>query len=572
MKTHLIICAILLLAAGQARPVDRLELLPSNVHLRLDLPNVDHFADVIADSQIGRFWKDPEIRDFLGHPEITALLPNLDAPEQQREILRKLQTEQLSLLRGEAAFGLNFGGTTDFYFVAGMPEPDYLQVVEIDRRIAELLPEKVTFLREKFQGTEILRTTRTDKNSTNVSWQAWARETLLESSDRVWIEKTIAGLQAGAPRDALSNHLLRLRMDGAWLAEALRKALAPDKPAGDTEAPAVFDQSRLVEALHINELQYVSFTLQGTAEKLESVTRLANNNSRRGIWSILDTNPLPVGLLLPVPAGVVSFSLDRLNLPGFWSELPDAIARLDPNVAGGFQFFLGMLQQTFGIDPENDILRHMETCYLSYGRLEKGRTSNLLCWRLKDPQLLKTTLRRLLTEGGPLRTALGDSLQEDEFLGQQLFTISQNAGDQTAAWSLAVGGGHLLIGNPDMLREFLRALNNPAAGAAFQSSPLFRSLQRHTPPTAFAQSFFNLPVFLREFMTGPNWQTWRQQWEAWRTKPENKDHNWAKFDPARIPEPDKIAGFFGPLISHGRAVDGGVETTIILLPLAPEGW
>ncbi len=565
-----LLAAAMLAAAAPLPAATRLELLPADLSLRLHIPGVSNLCAAIAASPPGRCWNDPAMQEFLGHPNLANWLPHFGADAHQKDEIRHLQKEQFKLIQHDLALGLGHGGSTGIYVAAQCSAANYASARELDERMARLIPEAMTFLREDFQGVEMLRTTLiSDRKTTNTIWQAFLHDTVLESSDRAWVEKSISRLQTQPPHDPAAPYLLQARVAGGWIRSTLEMALTPrPRPtaAGDaaTNTP-LFKPGDLIDALKISELQALSLTISLKDSRLQTALRIHNTRSRQGIWALLDTTPLPADLRLPyVPADALAYGANRLDLAGFWNALPAMLTQLNPALGASQQFFQGMLQQTFGVELNSDVFRHLESAYASCSRMEGAQSRTLLYWQIKNPADVAATLGRLLGDAAPLRMQLGDNFQVAEFRGHPLYTFTPAGAGGSNAWSLAVAGQYLALGDDAMLRAALRALGGKAgAGTEFYQSAAYQELLRQKPANACAYGALDLARGIREYLSGPEWRQMRQRWAKWRAQQSAGAQKWAGPDFDRMPPPEKIASFFGPLLSYSAATDDGLESITV---------
>ncbi len=556
------------LAALALPAAARLELLPGDSAIQLHAPNISNLCAALAASPPGRCWRDPAIQEFLGHPDPARWLPHRDAPAPAREEVRHLQREQMQLLQGEAALGLTQGTIPGICLAAQLAAPQYARLQELDQRINRLLPEAMALVRENFQGVELLRATRVSaRHATNITWQALVNDTFLYSNDRAWMEKSISRLQARPPSGAAAAYLLHARVSGDGIRALIEKALAPrprrPAAAAATNTPPLFQPGDLINALKISELQEVTFSIAEQDRQLRTAVRIQNRGCRQGIWTLLDPAPLPADWRLPyIPADAFAYSANRLNLAAFWEALPGMLSQINPALAASQMMFQGMLQQSFGVDLSNDVIRHLESGYATCSRMEGGESRMLLYWQLKQPAEAAAALGRLLADAAPLRMQLGERLQAADFRGRPLYTITPAAAGSNA-WSLAVAGQFLVCGDDAMVRAALRAADAPGAAAEFYGSAGYQALLRLKPTQACSYEMLNLAAAIRAYLAGPQWREIRRHCEQWNAKKQVRSGACAMLNFDRMPPADKIAAFFGPLLSYSAATADGWESVTV---------
>ncbi len=565
---HLPPLAAALLTALALPAAARLELLPEDSAIRLHIPSVSNLCAALESSPPGRCWRDPAMQEFLGHPDPARWLPHHGAPAHLRDEIRHLQKESLLLLQEDLAIGLAPGPDAELYIAAQLSEPQYARIQELDRHIARLIPESITFVREEFQGVELLRATLVspDKN-TNTSWQAFVSNTYLDSTDRGWVEKSISRLQARPPAAAAAPYLLQGRADGGWLCALLEKAITPRPPRktdnAATNAPPLFKPGDLIRALKISELQEVSFDVSAQDGRLRTALRINNRGCRQGIWTLLDPAPLPADWRLPyIPADAFAYNANRMNLAGLWEALPGMLNQISPALSASRQFFEAMLQQTFGIDLHNDLLRHLDTGYAACSRMRDGSSRELMYWQVKHPAEAAAALARLLADAAPLRMHLGENFQASEFRGRPIYTFARPAAGSNA-WSLAVAGQYLVGGDDAMVRAALRAADAPGSPAGFYDSAAYQALLRFKPAAACSYESLDLGAAIRGHLAGARWRQIRQYLEQLNAKHKTLSGQSAGINFDRMPPADKIAAFFGPLLSYSAATADGWESVTV---------
>ena len=191
--SHLLPMAAAALTAFTLSAATRAELLPGDTALRLHTANVSNLCAALVDTPLGRCLRDPEVKEFLGNPELNCLLPQCGGAPQSQTELQRLRGEQLKLLQGEVVLGLMQGTPVKFCLAAQLTKPQYAQFKEIDEKIHRTLPEAAKFVREDFQGLEILRADNISAGQpTKTTWQTLVNDTFLFSNDRAWLEKALS--------------------------------------------------------------------------------------------------------------------------------------------------------------------------------------------------------------------------------------------------------------------------------------------------------------------------------------------------------------------------------------------
>ncbi len=560
--------AAILMTALALPAAARRELLPEDSAIRLHIPSVSNLCAALESSPPGRCWRDQAMQDFLGHPDPARWLPHHGAPAHLRDEIRHLQQESLRLLQEDLAIGLMPGPASGLCIAAQLSEPQYSRMQELDRRISQLLPESITFVRESFQGVELLRTTLVSPGkTTNTTWQAFVKNTYLDSADRAWVEKSISRLQARPPAGAAAPYLLQGRADGAWLCALLEKAITPRPPRttgnAATNAPPLFKPGDLIKALKISELQEISFDISAQEGRLRTALRVNNRSCRQGVWTLLDPAPLPADWRLPhIPADVFSYNANRMNLAALWAALPEMLNQINPTLSASRQFFELMLQQTFGLDLPNDVLRHLDTGYASCSRMRDGNSRTLMYWQVKQPAEAAAAMARLLADGAPLRAQLGENFQASEFRGRPIYTFAHPAAGSNT-WSLAMVGQYLALGDDPMVRAALRAADTPGSGADFYESAAYKDLLRLKPASACSYELLDLGAAIRGYLTGAQWRQIRRYLEQLNAKHQTRSGQASGVNFDRLPPAEKIAAFFGPLLSYSAATPDGWESVTV---------
>ncbi|MGI6087117.1 MAG: hypothetical protein ACOYCD_04090 [Kiritimatiellia bacterium] len=563
--SHLLPMAAAALTAFTLSAATRAELLPGDTALRLHTANVSNLCAALVDTPLGRCLRDPEVKEFLGNPELNCLLPQCGGAPQSQTELQRLRGEQLKLLQGEVVLGLMQGTPVKFCLAAQLTKPQYAQFKEIDEKIHRTLPEAAKFVREDFQGLEILRADNISAGQpTKTTWQTLVNDTFLFSNDRAWLEKSVIQLQTKPPANAAADYLMHVSVSGRGICALIEKAF--ELQPATTNTPQLVRAGDLINALKLSELREATLTLAKQNHRLRTVTRINNGRCRQGIWALTDTTPLPTDWRLPyLPADAYTYTANRLNLAAFWDALPGMLGQINPTLAASQMMFQSMLQ-AFGVNVTEDIIRRLESGYATFSRMEGSDSHSLLYWQLKQPAEAATTLDRLLADGSPLRMQLGERLKAAKFRGYNIYTITPETGISNA-WSLATAGQFLVCGNDTMLRAALRATDTKGAVGGFYNTAAYKELLRLKPAQACSYEILDPVPIIRAYLTESKWREFRQHCEKLNEKKQGCGQlpNFG-----RVPPTEKIASFFGPLLSYSVATPDGWESVTTCLKTAFE--
>ena len=343
-------------------------------------------------------------------------------------------------------------------------------------------------------------------------------------------------------------------MSGRGICSLIEKAF--ELQPTTTNTPQLVRAGDLINALKLSELREATLTLTKQNNRLRTVTRINNGRCRQGIWALTDTTPLPTDWRLPyLPADAYTYTANRLNLAAFWDALPGMLGQINPTLAASQMMFQSMLQ-AFGVNVTEDIIRRLESGYATFSRMEGSDSHTLLYWQLKQPAEAATTLDRLLADGSPLRMQLGERLRTTKFRGYNIYTITPSTGASNA-WSLATAGQFLVCGNDTMLRAALRATDTTGAAAGFYKTAAYQELLRSKPAQACSYEILDPVPIIRAYLTESKWRQFLQHREQLNAK---KQGCGQLPNLGRVPPTEKIASFFGPLLSYGVATPDGWES------------
>lgn len=279
----------------------------------------------------------------------------------------------------------------------------------------------------------------------------------------------------------------------------------------------------------------------------------------KGLFTMLDMTPVEMPSVGFIPETITQLEVGRVNLPHIWKEIPVMLDAVLPELKPQFDSILSSVRQQIGIDLEQDLIAHLGTRYLGFTTLENEVLLSVLAIELSDSQSFRQTLARIMSSPA-VQPDIDLVLDTVDFLDHTLY-VSKNP-DPAEAFAFAVSGNYLLYGEPDSVRQVIRAESSPnAANNRFEQTELVQQLRRFVPTGAFGFSAIdwrkNMAFLVRQVQQPENHRLLLEEWAmsgAPIPPPE--------FD--KLPPADYLASFFNMSYQYVERTSRGLHHHLVL--------
>jgi hypothetical protein len=489
--------------------------------------------------------------------------------EDSSEEVRHIYLEEIKMLQGEIALGVNMS-STNFMLAAAISEEDYKRSIKMDRRLIELEAEKISIQKQRYQGVDIYGHIQEGKDDN--TWQAYIDNTLLMSSNEEWVKKSIAAIKKShiteqkGPAPSISAFVNVATLIDMVIKEAdasMAKA-KQNNPAAQPPKPVV-SPAKIFEATGLTAIKNVSVSILFYKDRIVSESNLGIKFPLKGIFNILDLTASPTSLRVPyAPDNVLAYEVSRINLLNFWQQIPKIAGEVaPPEVASQIQTGIFSISAMLGIDPGRDIFANLDTQLITVSVDSQPEPQGIYLMRLKNEIALQATLEKLFSESGLIRIKLGENFKEDTFRDAKLYQIKipSKVPDQKSPTTIAISaaGGYLAIGPDQLVRQYLLAVDsgNPA-NQAFYKSRLFADLRKNTPANAVAYSAMDIGKYIKSVLgmvlDNPALKM------TMANKGDDKNNPFPNFDANKLPSAEYISKFFGHTFGYVVPVANGIKS------------
>ncbi len=526
--------------------LERTELLPPDAQAYIRITNTTNFWARLKVSPLGKLWADQQFQDFLGNPDAETWQELFFDGDSEAE--DNVFVEQLKMLSGEVILAFDTQND-DPYVVAAMSEADFERSLDLDENLAGLMQDSFDIVRSTFQDVEIIQHIEyPGEAKESSSWQAFVNNTLVLGYTREWVEQCIVTLKKETIKEPEGHPKLNLNIP---LAKLIRHSIE-SKKTGTQE-------SALLKALGLLDIERLTMALELKETEMVMDNVLSISDLERGLFTILDVQPSELPTVTFIPENISAIEVGRVNLLRFWREIPNVLSAAQPGMKPQFDMLLAMIQQQAGINIELDLLANIGTRYVSFGIAENTRQQSVVAVDLKDGIAFRNGLETALAAPA-MQPYVANGLDIQDFLDHTIYV--QKSNPSTDPKGLAISGDHLLYGDPEGLRQVIRAKTSDAAtNQAFERSELVKGLRKHVPARAFAYSAVdwkkNIDVLMGELSKPKNRTLIEQQWARSGSALPPPDFN-------KLPPPDHIASFFSMSYQYVEASIDGLHQRFIL--------
>jgi hypothetical protein len=577
-------------------------------HIVFRISNGAALLEAIKDSPYGKLWNSPEMKPFLNnqsleHALIKSMFLNQVKPAAMDEAL-ELNRKILSMLKGEVIVGFELEKSgqykhqdkdTEFFVLAEMDEADYKKIQELIQLESKVIGEKTISHRHTFQEVELIQNITIDTKDDvdedadadadidgdidgddkgeKSDWMAFYGNTFINASSRQWVEQCIVRLKKELPQKPTGPPTFQI-----WLPDGFINHLVKAKQENEEQR----DSAAIFRALGLDMVGKVSFEWRMSPLCSEISLHIQNKGGKRGLWTVLNKDPVPRSLFLGyVPEDVLSYQVISLNIHAFWQEIPFMLDTFGPEASAQFRMGLTAASQMLQVDIERDIVANLDTVLISYSQLEGIQDESLYAWQLRNSMAMEKTLGKLFAEGAWLRRMMKDNferldLQEHivysfkipQYQGPLNETSSNNLPViKPVSYGITIVDGDLVFGRLNLIRSFIHGSRDNKTGQKFYQSPLFTQMIQRVPDNAVGYGFSDVTQwikpavnFFKTFGQEAQNQPLSDEDTETKSKGEKKPGKPPKPDPFddffknlkydRLPPPEFLRSFFGPWMSY----------------------
>ncbi|MEI6893010.1 MAG: hypothetical protein V5783_12705 [Pontiella sp.] len=523
-----------------ALALQRTDLLPPQGRSYVRISNTENFIADLQKSSLGKLWADPQFQDFIGNPdqEIWNSFFFEGASKEEDELF----VEQMKLLTGEVVLAFDIENE-NIYIIADMSEEDFQHSLKLDEKLQHITEDPFDLMKSSFQGVEMIQHIDNPGSGLEISsWQAHVDQTFVFGYTREWVEQCIIRLKNNAIEEPTGYPAVTVNLPV--------KALMLESFEAEDHA--------LFEALGLLGIENFSCNIELRDSEIIVDNHLIIEDLRRGLFSVLNTEPSELPTVTFIPENIASLEVGRIDLLRLWKEIPVILSQYDPAAKSQFNIIAGMIRQQTGIDFEHDLLANLGTKYIAFSTDGEKQTS-IIAVELNDGTAFKYSLESALSTPA-MQPYVASGLEISEFLDHVIYTL-KNA-DPSHAVGIAVTADYLFYGEPEGLRQVLRSISNEAAAnMAFEHTELVQGLRKEVPRAAFGFGAIdwkkNMDAVLSELsqpeyrmLIGKNWAI--------------SGVDFPPLDFSKLPPADHISSFFNVSYQYIEANNNGLHQKIIL--------
>lgn len=633
MKNRIFAAVVLLfivILPWQLQALERLDLLESEPFI-IKISNVPEFFKALEQSAPGKLWNSNEMKPFLNNQSLgdalkASYLESVHKGKTNEKQLSHLMWEEMKMLKGEFVLGVapGKGGGVRLSIVAAIGKEDFERSLEIDDRMAELDESEGEAIIKEFQGVRLVRRDYKHEDGSTTSWSTFYNGTLINGSDREWVEQCILKLKKEAVTEPSGSPSLHLRGTAALL----KNFLFPERPApslpghleegnpgngGGEEgtpppqaeaapapsAPEGPKPDAVLKALGLDKLDYISLDFILNPKNLEfvfNVKQVPSPDPSKGLWALLvpETGGASPDIRLPyVPEDIYTYQVIPLNFGALWKEVPEILTTLNPQNAMQFQASINMFASMYQVDVGRDIFGNLGNHVITFNRMEGITKQDIYAFRLRDPLAMEKVLAKLLGEGSMVKAQFQDNLELHDLGGYKLYSIKipqfqqlpqapRQPGAETAPpdltykyFSFTVVDGFFAAGDDKLVRGLIQGASGKKANGPvrFYKNPLYAEAIRNMPEGAVGLSMTDISRYLKpllEIFKNTNPARAFEAPGAPPAKGESADPLDAlarNFRYDLMPSAEFLSSFFGTGISYTHQEKGSMVTrTIVRYP------
>ena len=472
---------LLLVLAGLplfTNALERVELVPNETVVQIRFANISAFKQGIEKSAFCRLWKDAQVREFLGCAPKATIWDLV--MKSQNDAVRELMVEEINMISGEVVLGLDVDKKSALV-ITTMTEEDFKKSQLIDEKITKAKGQTISIIKSTFQGVEIIQQVQEGEKPT---FQTWVNGSFLISDNKEWVERAIMQLKKEPAKEPASEPTFEITVS---IGKMLKK---------DTTLSSETDK-KIFKALGFGGIQDLSLKLEAKETEMVLNVQLDVSDLKKGIFTLIDPQPLPLPKVPFIPKNLYSFNVERINIPGFWKELPNILNEVDPAVLTQFNMGLQMVRQSTGIDIEQDFINHIGTHILSFAAPSSKTIGGLIAIELKNEAAFKKSIETLVALPS-LQAGIAHSIEIETFLEHTVYSAKGSPPDQTI--SIAILDNYLFYGLSAQVHDAIRTSNMAKGTSSYEESELIQSLTSKIPKNAIGYSQIDLKKYLSMVM------------------------------------------------------------------------
>jgi len=581
----LLILALLLLSGcnqGQdqaARPrMDRLDLL-TDADVIVRCSDTSALMAALEQSPLGRFWNGPEMASFRNGRNLQdeirmALVEEDEGPNGAK--IHDIYLEEMKMLDGEVILGLNFADSAEepaVTIVAAMAEEDHRRSLELDELLFTLEDVETVKASEDFRGATLYTYIRKEEKGDRFVYQAFYEGTLLVSEDRPWLERALMQLMETPAREPEGDPIVAIT-GKARLMDQMQAKLADQ--AHNQNSPV--DPLTVIKSLGFDTLGDMDLRLSFKEDSAHIAFQVARRGEwNRGLMVLIPPEAAPVDFRLAyVPRDIASYQVTRLDLNALWAQIPEILRRISPEFQMQFNMGINAAGGMMNINVNEDLFNNLDRLAFSYACLEDDSQRLLYGLKVKDADAMERTLHKLFDPQSPVQAQLGNFYHETDIQGHIIHLLqfpmpaAQGEAPVFSEVGLTVVDRALVIGNGNLLVDYVQAAVNHQGAPDFYEQPAFEQMVARTPTGACSYGLSDLSAYARFYIDKV-----RAAAEKAEAAPASAEKGAGKapdlladllhsFDVDKLPPAEVIAGYFG--LSEGYSVmdDAGFRSVMTI--------
>ena len=339
------------------------------------------------------------------------------------------------------------------------------------------------------------------------------------------------------------------------------------------------DPLTIIKSLGLDAVGDVHFNLAMMKDRAEIAFQVARRGEwNRGLMVLIPSEPAPVDFRLAhVPRDAASYQVARLDLNAFWMQVPEILRQISPEFQLQFNMGVNAAGGMMDIDVNEDLFNNLDRLVFSFTCLEDDGQQFLYGLKVKDSGAMERTLSKLFAEHSPITAQLGDFYRQTDIHGHVIHTIqfpmpaAEGGLPVYSEVGLTVADRALIIGQGDLLVDYVQAAVNNQGVPEFYERPAFKEMMAHIPGNACGYGMNDLSAYARFYMN--QIRTVVEQAREGEAVPASSNGDEAPeplaefldgFQIDKLPPADVIASYFG--VSEGYSVmdETGFRSTMTM--------
>lgn len=474
MKRYFHIATLVLLGIPLVTPaLERTELLPP-AEASIRVTEAEKLWQEFGAAFGDRLANDRQIQDFaeaFGR-KLVKKVEQGEIPLESRHLL-----EILKLLKGEIAVVYNSAPKGSplvldcAFLAAAASREEYGNILHRTEWLNGQTKEDVVRKRYDFGGTELVcDIIERGEPTPREFWMAWVNGTLLAGSRRPWVEKSIVRLKNETVTEPEGSKISCCFPVGQWLRNDLAQMTPDERAESESFWNAVGIMSFEQYLLEI-EIKNGDLILDGT---------LTFSEKGKGLFALLDTAPEDYSDDRIVPGHATSFSYGKLDLTGFWRNMPQMLNSLPPAWNKYFSEWISYFQHHSGLNIDRDFLAHIDKEFALFTAPEGTNQPIVVAFNLNNANALENSFATL--QGSSVAMLWQGKVETTDFRNHTIYHKKKEAAESDP-FSICVADNHLLLGSSiSSIRNTIMQLANPGHR---KPSNMQKEVRRIAPAKAF---------------------------------------------------------------------------------------